>query len=239
MLRFWAGRLLRPTYQRPRANRHSRQRCFCSPGGDMGPAFAPIQELQAAFDEVLARPWRFPSHIQRLHHMAEAERCLRQPIVDQSSIAHGKSSLFAARKVVYAIVSRDNPRFQVCVTKFSCAQDFLERSSRELRRVFQGSAVRPPAKRRRGAASQGLALQGPEGLLIYALESLESDRISYHRVSHQRLHHWAGLLRGIMSSSPASASAEVSPEALADDGGSDKRQKVSSAFLSFPEARSE
>eukprot|EP00930_Biecheleria_cincta_P059627 TRINITY_DN45339_c0_g1_i1.p1 TRINITY_DN45339_c0_g1~~TRINITY_DN45339_c0_g1_i1.p1 ORF type:complete len:219 (-),score=42.87 TRINITY_DN45339_c0_g1_i1:2-571(-) len=166
--------------------------------GAMDHAYAPVRELQAAYDEVLARPWRFPAHVQRLHQLAEAEKLLRQPLVDQQCVGQGKDALFLARKVVYAIVGRDAPRFHVCVTKFTCAQDFIERSANELRRRTPTSSSPAAAKRRRkGQASQGLALQGPEGLILYILESLESESIPFHRMSHKRLHHWASLLQGL------------------------------------------
>ncbi|CAE7266203.1 unnamed protein product, partial [Symbiodinium sp. CCMP2456] len=85
-------------------------------------ALKPVERLQEAFDEVFLRPWRFPVHVQRLHGLAEEERRRRASVVDQSAIAHGQRSLLEARKVVYAIVSRDSPHLQVCVTKVSCAQ---------------------------------------------------------------------------------------------------------------------
>ncbi|CAE7925971.1 unnamed protein product, partial [Symbiodinium sp. KB8] len=150
-----------------------------------------------AFDEVFLRPWRFPVHVQRLHDLAEAERRRRASVVDQSAIAHGQRSLLEARKVVYAIVSRDSPHLQVCVTKVSCAQDFLERAARELRATARGGSFTQSSKHRYGAAKTGLAFQAPEGLLLYALESLESAELPYHRLSQQRLHHWAKLLQGV------------------------------------------
>ncbi|CAE7824856.1 unnamed protein product [Symbiodinium microadriaticum] len=160
-------------------------------------ALKPVERLQEAFDEVFLRPWRFPVHVQRLHDLAEAERRRRASVVDQSAIAHGQRSLLEARKVVYAIVSRDSPHLQVCVTKVSCAQDFLERAARELRATARGGSFTQSSKHRYGAAKTGLAFQAPEGLLLYALESLESAELPYHRLSQQRLHHWAKLLQGV------------------------------------------
>ncbi|CAE7688043.1 unnamed protein product, partial [Symbiodinium necroappetens] len=127
----------------------------------------------------------------------QAERRRRASVVDQSAIAHGQRSLLEARKVVYAIVSRDSPHLQVCVTKVSCAQDFLERAARELRATARGGSFTQSSKHRYGAAKTGLAFQAPEGLLLYALESLESAELPYHRLSQQRLHHWAKLLQGV------------------------------------------
>eukprot|EP00933_Yihiella_yeosuensis_P074748 TRINITY_DN83786_c0_g1_i1.p1 TRINITY_DN83786_c0_g1~~TRINITY_DN83786_c0_g1_i1.p1 ORF type:complete len:225 (+),score=43.24 TRINITY_DN83786_c0_g1_i1:118-792(+) len=187
-------------------------------------AYVPLQELQAAYDEVLIRPWQFPPHVQRLHEIAESEQRLRQPFIDQGPLAHGQQTLLTARKVIYAIVGRSNPRFQICVTKFSCTQDFLERSAKELRAAMKGPTSRSPAKRRRGQAAQGLALEGPEALMLYALESLDSDHIPYHRISQQRLHHWAGLLQSVMSGCSATEAAE---EPLT----SEKPPFLSGAFL--------
>ncbi|CAE7719557.1 unnamed protein product [Symbiodinium sp. CCMP2592] len=160
-------------------------------------ALKPVERMQEAFDEVFLRPWRFPVHVQRLHGLAEAERRRRASVVDQSAIAHGQRSLLEARKVVYAIVSRDSPHLQVCVTKVSCAQDFLERAARELRATARGGSFTQSSKHRYGAAKTGLAFQAPEGLLLYALESLESAELPYHRLAQQRLHHWAKLLQGV------------------------------------------
>lgn len=163
----------------------------------LGAAGAPLDQLQGTFDEVLLRPWRFPPHVQRLHGRAEAERQQRQDLVDQSAIGAQRQSLFA-RKVVYAIVGRESPHIQVCVTKYSCAQDFFERSVQELQRTARSHGSRNTSSgRRKNAAKSGLALQNPEGLLLYVLESLDSGDIPYHRICDLRLRHWAQLVRDL------------------------------------------
>mmetsp|Transcript_44029 Transcript_44029/g.82309 ORF Transcript_44029/g.82309 Transcript_44029/m.82309 type:complete len:191 (-) Transcript_44029:76-648(-) len=182
----------------PRQVSHPWRRCRAGQANQgLCNALAPVERLQEAFDEVLLRPWRFPEHVQNLHQVAEVERAQRAAVVDQSAIAPGKRTLLELRKVVYAIVSRESPHLQVCVTRVCCAQDFLERAARELRADMRGGSFTQSSKHRYGAAKTGLAFQAPEGLLLYALESLDSADLSYHRLSQPRLHCWAKLLQGV------------------------------------------
>merc|ERR1712194_108330 len=169
-------------------------------GVPAGPAvYGPIYELQAAYDELLVRPWRFPEHLQRIRQVVEAQRTERQALVDQSNLDAGCSALLTARMVVYAIVGRDNPRVQVCVTRYSCAQDFLERSAREAQKMLNRGS-RPPKRRRGASAKNGLVFQSPEGLLLIPLESLSSPALHYHKIANPRLHHWAELLHDLDTS---------------------------------------
>eukprot|EP00747_Dinoflagellata_sp_TGD_P042719 gnl/TRDRNA2_/TRDRNA2_142255_c0_seq1.p1 gnl/TRDRNA2_/TRDRNA2_142255_c0~~gnl/TRDRNA2_/TRDRNA2_142255_c0_seq1.p1 ORF type:complete len:153 (+),score=11.35 gnl/TRDRNA2_/TRDRNA2_142255_c0_seq1:80-538(+) len=143
-------------------------------------AFSPVFELQTLYDEILARPERFPANVQRIHSLAQAERRRRQPIVDQSPLGQGRNALLSARKVIYVILSRNDTRTQLCATRFSCAQDFLERSAR--------------AHGKKRGPGRWLASQGLENLWLYTLESLHGDGIFYHKAVGPRLHFWARAL---------------------------------------------
>ncbi|CAK9094053.1 Uncharacterized protein SCF082_LOCUS44221 [Durusdinium trenchii] len=175
-----------------------RGRAFASQSAfsDLGPTWAPMEQLQATFDEVLLRPWRFPPHVQELHRMAVLERQQRQRVVDQAPVAAERQALLA-RKVVYCIMGRESPRVQVCVTKVSAAQDFMERSLHELQRAAAAAQSGKLPKRRSNAAKSGLALEHPENLLLYVLESLASPDIPYHRICQERLRHWALRVRDL------------------------------------------
>eukprot|EP00913_Durusdinium_trenchii_P024351 g22861.t1 len=127
---------------------------------DLGPTWAPMEQLQATFDEVLLRPWRFPPHVQELHRMAVLERQQRQRVVDQAPVAAERQALLA-RKVVYCIMGRE-PR---------------ERSLHELQRAAAAAQSGKLPKRRSNAAKSGLALEHPENLLLYETTSAHSSSL--------------------------------------------------------------
>eukprot|EP00927_Polykrikos_kofoidii_P022146 TRINITY_DN20733_c0_g1_i1.p1 TRINITY_DN20733_c0_g1~~TRINITY_DN20733_c0_g1_i1.p1 ORF type:complete len:231 (+),score=24.56 TRINITY_DN20733_c0_g1_i1:74-766(+) len=157
-----------------------------APSTPSGPrAFAPLHDLQAAYDEILAHPSRFPLHVQRVHHLAREEQRRRQEIVDQSSLGAGCEALFTARKVIYVITGRNDTRFQVCATRFSCAQDFLERFAKS-------------HGKKRGFG-RWLASHGFGNIFVYTVESLQSEQTPYNRIAHRRLKRWSEVLEDVQS----------------------------------------
>lgn len=148
----------------------------------LGPeTYAPLHSLQQVYDEVLARPSRFPIHVRRVHQLAIEEQRRRQAVVDQSPLEGGCQALFTARKVIYVIIARSDSRLQLCATRFSCAQDFVERSARS-------------HGKKRGLG-RWLASQGYDNVLLYTVESLRSDQTPYGRIASRRLNHWSALLQ--------------------------------------------
>ena len=162
----------------PAVRLHGWARALCAGPQGLEAALGPMDQLQRTFDEVLVRPGRFPGHVQSLHWLAQEERQRRQRVVDQSNIGPGLQTLLRARKVVYAILSRDTAHVQVCVTRVSCGQDFLE----------QLSGKKPGARR--------LAFSD-QGLLLYVLESVNSHEIPFHRLAEPRLLRWATKVRSL------------------------------------------
>eukprot|EP00971_Amphidinium_carterae_P281837 5594657-Amphidinium_carterae.1 len=145
-------------------------------------SYSSVYALQDTYDQVLTHPELFPPHIRRAHSLLTRERANRQRFVDQTPIEAGRNALFMARKVVYVIVARHDSRMQLCATRFSCAQDFVERASRASTARLRGD-------------NRWLTVQGFDNLILLILESLDSERISYRQLAGPRLTYWADLLQ--------------------------------------------
>ncbi|CEM06804.1 unnamed protein product [Vitrella brassicaformis CCMP3155] len=147
------------------------------------------ERLQMVYEDILARPWAHPTHVQRLHAAATRLRAERQRCVDQSALDAGKMGVMFAHGVVYALLSSNSPHCVIIASRVPAGLDFMERWM-----VSRQFNTREPYK--------WMHESGFENLYVYLLEKLPGPGRFFGDSAARRRRHWERVARTVDDDSP-------------------------------------